>query len=504
VGAPPLVYTPGMQTLLPDRRSHLPLGTAAGALAFLLLLSAVLASAQPSRTASSPATGSAEVAEAGSPAAGSAEFAEADGTVAHPYTDFEEGKAGAREQEKPFLVLFSTGNCAFTKLFFERTVPDPSVQIAFSELVFATIDVARGKGKFLGKMHEVTVTPTFVLYDPDRGPLHQWKGWGQVAFLQNLGGAIRSNTPVVDRLKRYETAPTAEDAALLGFFHSSTGKFSDALPEFRKAEQLNPEFDFTAEKFDAAASGYAGGQIPITDLETTANEVVGKADSAEEFVNVAAVMVNVTERAGAGERAAPYLRLALEKAAGSERTDIRDAVRRLEPYRLLYLDSDPDGAVASYQENFPGWPTDPDALNNVAWWCLTHDTHLEQAEGWSRQAVSGYTDPKDRANARDTLADILVRRNKKDEAIEQLFKAFEEAPEVTAYGYKLRDLGGEVEMTEPDSRATINGEEAKPLMEWVGDRATDRSHGPVTTPPTKAHGRRGNHRPGHREKESAL
>lgn len=452
-GAPPLVYTGWMQRIHPTQihrglQRWLPPSAPAhsgrrsiGALSTLcLLLSVVCADAQ---------TG----ADRGKAAA------KPDGTVAHPFTELEDGKAAARTEKKPLLVLFGTEDCAFTKLFYEKTVPDPSVQRAFSELVFTSIDVSGGKGKFIGMMHEAQATPTFVLYDPDRGPLHQWKGWGQVAFLQNLGGAIRSNTLVVDRLTRYATAPTAEDAALLGFFHASTGKFSSALPEFRKAEELNPEFDFAAEKFDAAASGYVSRQLDFEDLRKSADEIVRKASSAEEVVNVAAVMINVTERMDAGEQAKPYLSAALERAAGTDRADILDALWRLEPYRLLYIENDPDAALLSYQKSFPGWPTDPDALNNVAWWCLSHDIRLERAEGWAREAVANYANTKDRANARDTLADILVRQGKKDEAIEQLFKAFEEAPEVTSYGFKLRDLGAEVKESEPKRRVTINGVE---------------------------------------------
>ncbi|MEZ4647821.1 MAG: thioredoxin family protein [Candidatus Eisenbacteria bacterium] len=378
-----------------------------------------------------------------------------DGTPAHPYTDLEEGKNAARTAGKPLLVLFRTPECAFTKLFYEQTVPDTAVQEALAGLVFTSIDVEKGKGKFIGQMHEVKATPTFVLYDPDRGPLHQWKGWAPVAFIQNLSGGLRSNTPVVERLNRYETTPTAEDAALLGFFWASSGNFGGAYDAFQKAVELNSSFDFRAESFDAAASGYGTGQIPIAKLERAATDVLAQNDSDEEHVNVASILVAVTEGTPDAERAAPFLATALEKAKSSSAPNIQQAAVRLEPYRLLYLAHDPAAAVDAYQRRYPGWPNDPDALNNVAWWCRTHQIELDRAEDWARKSVDGYTEPGDRANARDTLADILLLRGKKKEAIDQLFLAFKDAPRELKYGLKLKELGAEVELPEAPSR-TVN------------------------------------------------
>lgn len=375
-----------------------------------------------------------------------------DGTPAHPYTDLEDGKKASRAEKKPLLVLFRTAECPFTKLFYEQTVPDPAIKEALAGLVFTSIDVGGGKGKFVGQMHEVKATPTFVLYDPDRGPLHQWKGWAPVAFLQNLNGGLRSNTTVVDRLDRYEKTPTADDAALLGFFWASTGNFGGAYDAFQKAVELNPSFDFRAESFDAAASGYAAGQVSFDKLESAATGVLAQNDSDEEHLNVASILIGVTEGSPDAERVAPFLATALKRAEQSSAPNIQQAANRLEPYRLLYLAHDAAGAVKAYQTRYSGWPTDPDALNNVAWWCRTQEIELEEAEGWARGAVKGYTKPEDKANARDTLADILILRGKKQEAIEQLFEAFKEAPRVLEYGHKLQALGADVELPEPPKR----------------------------------------------------
>lgn len=453
MGAPPLVYTGAMLTpldCLPFSRRPAP-GRLLGTGWFLAAATwAVATVSSPRLDDLLPAGARFLVGTAAYADPGATGTAGPPGSVAQPYLDLEEGKAAARSAKKPLLVLFRTADCAFSDLFFQRTATDPEVAAVLPGLVFTTIDGSAGKGSFLARIHEVTVTPTFVLYDPDRGPLHQWKGWGQPAFLTNLVSGLRADTPVVDRLARFETAPTAEDAALLGFFHASTGAYATALTEFETAERLDAARDYASEKFDAAAAGYFAGEVSLDRLRAAADGVVTKTAEAEEAVNIASIMARVTERAGQGALAAPYLRNAMEKSAGSSDPGIHAVMDRLEPYRLLYVENDPGAALARYQEGYRGWPSDPDALNNVAWWCQAHGIHLVEAEGWAREAVAAYADPRDRANARDTLANLLLRRGDREGAIEQLTKAFEEAPEVTAYGLALRDLGAEVELPESE------------------------------------------------------
>ncbi len=367
-----------------------------------------------------------------------------DGTISSPYRDFQEGRAQAALKNGKMLVFFQTDSCGYSKAFREMTAPDPEVARALDDLVIVMLDVEWAKDKFTARQHEVQATPTFVLYD-EKGPLHQWRGWGKDLFLQNLRGALNGETLVLDRMKNFETAPTAVDGLLLGNFYASTGKFDQSLTAFRKAEELDPSLDLRSDRFDTAAAGFSNQQVSLEELMSTAEAITSRKPSAAEALNIASVVARASEKTDTPGAAAPFVATAFEKSESTTEPALLSIRKRLAPYHALYVDKDEQAALDLQAATLAAnWKEDPEELNQLAWWCVIHRVHLDKAKAWAQQAIAGLSEnekKRERANARDTLAEIHLLQGNKDLAIAEWQQAMKDHPRLKAYRDKLVELG---------------------------------------------------------------
>ena len=71
------------------------------------------------------------------------------------------------------------------------------------------------------------------------------------------------------------------------------------------------------------------------------------------------------------------------------------------------------------------WETDPAQLNNLAWRCFENVVALEEARGYAERAIEGAPDSRSKANAMDTLAEIVNALGDPSKAAEIIASAIE-------------------------------------------------------------------------------
>jgi len=311
-----------------------------------------------------------------------------------------------------------------------------------------------GEGSELAERFGVSGYPTFVLTDAEAETIERWWGFeGPEDFVATLGQAVADPTTIAEKEARFLSAPTAADAAKLGFYHLTRKEHVEAADYFERAIELGPpdagyEYDLAT----ARLIGFRKDEVDLDSLRAAVDRALASPRTPpDEVVEVAGWMVDaLSEQDPAGT--ASYIARGLEATEGTDDESLVRARRNLQIDEALFVRNDRDLALKLKREGLPeGWDSDADGLNNFAWWCFEHEINLEEAETLARRGVELAAEDTQRARILDTVAQIANLRGNREDAIALMRQASELDPGNDYYGKELARLS---EVTDGESVAS--------------------------------------------------
>ncbi len=304
---------------------------------------------------------------------------------------------------------------------------------ALTGFVLYQVDVDVPENKALAEEHGVYALPTFEVADAEGRIVGAWLGFaGPDQWADTAREETADLRPYEERLAEFDAEPTPEAGLRLARTAQARGEFAEALRLYRSLEGLDPGTgEYVMPILDTLSSGLGKGVFEVPEVKEAADRAAAAAaGDPQRLMQIAQTMGYVARVAEEPDLAVPYVKLAVEATAGTEDEDLQEARKRLLPtYDLRVLD-DPDLAVRDEQALLPeDWRDDPAALNRLAWWHWQNRVALADGEKWARRAVELSAADEERANALDTLAEILAARDNAAGAVEAIDRAVALDPE---------------------------------------------------------------------------
>jgi tetratricopeptide (TPR) repeat protein len=290
-------------------------------------------------------------------------------------------------------------------------------------------DCEKGAGVDLAKQYEVHVYPTFAMVNLDGQVTDRWAGYpGVDEFIGLVDQARADQSTIEQKQERFRAEPTYDLAMRLGQYSESVFASQAAVDYYRKALALNPgESTHLHEKiFMSMYYGLRSGDTDPALMLGEGEVILNDPNSSDDAV---LSVVSVIRQVAEPEDYVPVLEKGLAATADSEREDVQEFRKELKVDEALYIDHDPEKALALKRETLPaGWREDPRALNSFAWWCYENDLNLDEAYELALKGADLAGEDADRANILDTAAQIAFKQGKTEKAIELETEAVRLAP----------------------------------------------------------------------------
>lgn len=298
--------------------------------------------------------------------------------------------------------------------------------------------------------HRVRSVPTFVLLDHEGEPLQSWVGYGDAAEWGAQVAAVKQDpVTLAARRARFESAPAFGDAVVLATDALRAGRCREAERYLRRAAELDPQAaraeGVPLRLFRAAFRGVEGGEYEVPEVLALAEALLsGEALAPEHALEIANTLAGVARETGI-ELVAPLIAMARPRVEQLPPGAFARQRQQYEIHHALFVEGDAARAVRLMRESLPpGWESDPEALNEFAWWCFTQQVGLTEAEALAQRGVELSAPGPGRANVLDTLAELVHARGDRGGAAELIRRALAEDPQNE---YLLRQLarfsGGE-------------------------------------------------------------
>ena len=281
--------------------------------------------------------------------------------------------------------------------------------------------------------------PTFVALNPEAVTLGRWIGYDKAMFLKNALAAAEDPTTIDEKLARYESKPTADDAATLAGYRDSRGEYAMAVDLYRDATKMEPASDFIMPIFESTFYAVRREQLPQADLTASADAVFAAAEpKPADMLNVAMMMAYMGRRTEDPSLGVPYIKNAIERTEQATDEEVLEARKDILPDYALLILKDEAKAVTYKKDTFAaGWTEEPDALNSFAWWCFSNEINLAEAQEMAAKGA-GLAEPgAEKAQILDTLAEICHARGDSQAAVAQIKLALQEDPESEHYQKQL-------------------------------------------------------------------
>jgi tetratricopeptide (TPR) repeat protein len=314
------------------------------------------------------------------------------------------------------------------------------MQAALASFAFHSVDAEKGEGIEMAKTHGVTGYPTFIVFNGSGEVVSRWTGYSKGDFLPRAHATAADPATIEEREARYESDPTAVDAATLSAYWESKGEIHRAVDLLGRAQELNedPETDYRLTILQSIVVGLGDGftiddVVPAADA-VFASEFYGDAD----LLGAAELMEHAAARAETPETATPYIKTAVARSASST-DETAVAVRtRLLPAYALRVENDPAAAVVHKKTAMgEGWMDDSRRLNAFAWWCFENRINLEEARTLAERGVEQADPGSEKAMVLDTLAEICNELGDCGDSVELMRRAVAESPETAYYKTQL-------------------------------------------------------------------
>jgi hypothetical protein len=289
-----------------------------------------------------------------------------------------------------------------------------------AQAILLSVDAEKGEGIGLARRYGVYAYPTFVLVDAEGNLLDGWLGFeAPTPFLTALREAAAAPQTLYERRRQYRQAPSANAAVKIAELEEVGGHFGESLAWYRRAQELGSETNLAPAMFEVVARGHRDGLFGEAALLEPARQVIADPrSSGRQVMETVGLLGQATQ--GKADRSA-YLEvlergaLRLEGATSAE--DQRFHAALMADHTLLN-EGRHDEAFAWKQKSMePGWQTRVADLNAIAWWCFESGVALEQGEDYARHGVELATEPAEKANVLDTLAELCNARGGAAEAL---------------------------------------------------------------------------------------
>lgn len=304
------------------------------------------------------------------------------------------------------------------------------------------VDAEKGEGLDLAKEFKVKAYPSFVMLNGNGETVDRWVGYSKEMHLETLSSALSDLATIKQKIERYNSKPSAKDAAILGRYNSALGEYKDAVGFYTAAQSLNdnPDTDYSYEIFNNTSYGVKGKHFTFDEVTAAADNVL-KSKAANPKIKVIAAM-RMTRMAKQQDRldiVEPYIEAGLKLVAGSDDAESKEAFNDLMVDKSLYMTHDNDAAVKYKKANMAeGWTEDPGQLNEFAWWCFENRVNLEEAERLARKGIELAEPGKSKAMILDTLAEICSVLDNCSESVELTKMAIKEDPANEFYKEQLK------------------------------------------------------------------
>jgi len=317
-------------------------------------------------------------------------------------------------------------------------------------VIHLPLNVNEGEGETLRETYKVGYTyPVFILTNSEGKPINRWVGYtgGAKVLVNILKNALSDLTLVDERVARYKTNQTLDDALFLAGYFSSIGENLKAVDYYRSTLELGKKsgFDYSYKIFENIANAVWNGDLEFAEAIPAADAVLNSPKKTKKnIIDVARLMTRLAVKANQLDKLDKYLRAGISASAGKEDSYAYNANYDLRADYAIYLDKDIKRGLSIKKSGLPlGWESDRDQFYMFAKWCLLRKVNLDEAEMYARKTLTQVQPGTYRARAYNTLAEILEADNKIDEAIEARKAAVEQDPDNAYYKTELDRLLGE-------------------------------------------------------------
>jgi len=269
----------------------------------------------------------------------------------------------------------------------------------------------------------------------------RWLGFdGVEAWVASVEKARSDTRTIAAKKEAFAKEPNGALAECLANDAACVMDYKTAVKYFRTARDLDP-----------SRAAYCSDQILSNmfygsrDSVFTFDEVASEADLAlaapgatvDQIESLAAMMSSLAQSMEIPERAAPYLKAALDQDIGdAEPSPTRQG---LMVEHALLVDHDAGKAVKLRKSMLPeDWQQDAGQLNSFAWWCFQNEINLDEAQKLAMQGVDLARDDEARASILDTAAEISAARGQLADAVGFAQRAADLAPDKDYYKEQLQ------------------------------------------------------------------
>lgn len=305
--------------------------------------------------------------------------------------------------------------------------------------MLCSIDANSADGGPVSDTYGVDLLPGFVLLEPKSGGIvDRWSGFAAPrAFVARLTASASDPVTVDARRRRVEERPSVDDAEFLARFAVEEGDWKGAVDAWTLAGKLDPSrrVGHAQDILFAMAEGLDSGAFSLDQvLRQAATLRDGASTAPGALVRVARLVAGIVPKDAAREILVPYVARALDASAGTRDPETLAGRRELLVLEALYVRGDRELAASLKKETLPeGWTSDPERLNEYAWWCFEHRANLEEAEALARRGVERSAPGPGRAAILDTLAEIRNARGDPGGAAELIARAMADDPSNDRY-----------------------------------------------------------------------
>ncbi len=313
--------------------------------------------------------------------------------------------------------------------------------------MFYQIDAEDEKeGVGLAEEYAIGGYPTFIVTNAEAETISRWWGYETAEeFSDTVAEAVADPVTIAERTSRFEAAPTAKDAYVLGLYYTTREEGPEAVAYLTTALELAPDEGYEYHLFWATYLGFRKDDYTLDDVKRVADQVLASPNvEASQQVETARLTIRALEDEFP-EDAATYIAAGLAASEGTDDPELQKDRRKLLISEALLVKNDRELALELVRQDLPeGWEEDAKQLNSFAWWCFEHEVNLEEAEALARKGAELAEDEEQKAQILDTAAELANLRGDQAGAVALIQQAMELDPENDYYGEQLDKFTGAV------------------------------------------------------------